>query len=274
MAGFYRVLIVPFIFILASCTFTGNLDLIKNGVINDELGPNQGYLVLYKHERGFANALKVPVILDQKFVGEIGVKTYIKIPIDSGSHSLLSFNKYQKVTQDFVISPGETVYFRSELPGSYDFTQNPNFSKVDQLVGAEQVSSLRRIGTGEYASFKYYKKAESVPDGKAILYIYRPLVDTNFVLESYTPRLKIDGREVGQVSAGTFLELILDPGTHRAEYLSRDLVLSIELLENSINYLKADKTNIAANTVRWDLEFFGTLEPHPEILPTILLEQD
>ncbi len=270
-----KVFFIIIIIALASCTAQRSirLDVVSSDFKEHTLSENQGFIVVYRGKRGLGNAFPTPVFVDNEFIGEIGPKSYIKIPLKAGDHNLWSFNEFEAPVNAFHITPGATNYFKFDKESAWTLGKSATFNAVEESMGEQEIEKYKRIATGQYATLNYYKKVQNIPENKAILFAYRPLLNSYHRTIYTAPTLKLNEKNYGQIPVGNALKIVLDPGNYEA-YVLNNLKLNIELEENTVNFLRLNASHgSSASLTLWELLFFGTDEPLPEILPAIVIEK-
>jgi hypothetical protein len=137
-----------FIGVLIVLVFTGCATVPMANVEKDDLAKSfsitegKANIYLYRNEI-FGAAIKLPVVLDDKIVGDTAAKTYILLKVNPGLHTIIS--KAEKDSELLItVEEGKNYFVWQEVKMGL-WTARSKLHLVDEATGKDGVSECKLI---------------------------------------------------------------------------------------------------------------------------------
>jgi len=106
--------------------------------------PSKANIYVYRNEQMGA-AIKMPVVLNGKLVGDTAAKTFILLEVDPGSHTLISKTENDSVIKLDAVA-GRNYFVWQEVKMGM-FAARSNLQLVDEATGKAGVGECRLIAS-------------------------------------------------------------------------------------------------------------------------------
>jgi PBP1b-binding outer membrane lipoprotein LpoB len=108
--------------------------------------PDKANIYVYRNET-FGAAIKMPVALNGKLVGDTAAKTYMKLEVPAGEHSLLSKTENDSIVKINAV-PGKNYFVWQEVKMGL-WAARSSLQLVDDAVGKAAVNECNLIETAQ-----------------------------------------------------------------------------------------------------------------------------
>jgi len=127
--------------LLAGCASVPMGDPARDVALKEFSPPKDKAAIYVYRNENFGGAIKMPVLLDGKFLGDTGAKTYLYTEVSPGPHQLISKTENDSTLKLETLA-GKIYYVWQEVKMGM-FSARSNLQLVDEKVGQDGVKESK-----------------------------------------------------------------------------------------------------------------------------------